>query len=87
MIQQLFNDVQVPRCHTENLSFENIFIPFKCSLLLFSRFYVLGYKYKRRDFLRAGTFAPVVSPSVTRLALRHVLLSVLLSKKITLLSQ
>ena len=87
MIQQLFNNVKVPRCHTENLSFENIFIPYKHSLLLFPRFYVLGYKYKGRDFLRAGTFAPVVSPLATRLALRHVLLSVLLSKMITLLSQ
>ena len=27
-------------------------------MLLFSRFYVLGYKYKGHDFLRAGVFAP-----------------------------
>ena len=67
MIKQLFNDVKVPRCHTENLSFENIFIPFKYSLLLFSRFYGLGYKYKGHGFLRAGAFAPVAPPSATRL--------------------
>ena len=59
IIQQLFNDVNVPRCHTENLSYENIFIPFKCTFLLFSRFYFLRHKYKRHDFLRAGAFAPV----------------------------
>ena len=67
MIKQLFNDVKVPRCHTENLSFENIFIPFKYSLLLFSRFYGLGYKHKGHGFLRAGAFAPVAPPSATRL--------------------
>ena len=65
IIQQLFNDVKVPHCHTENLSFENIFSPFKYSLLLFSRFYFLGYKYKGHDFLRADAFAPVASPSAT----------------------
>ena len=49
IIQQLFNHVNVLCCHTENLSFGNIFIPFKYSLLLFSRFYVLGYKYKGHE--------------------------------------
>ena len=29
IIQQVFNDVNVPRCHTENLSCENIFISLK----------------------------------------------------------
>ena len=29
IIKQLCKDTNVPRCHTENLSFENIFIPFK----------------------------------------------------------
>ena len=62
MIKQLFNDVNVPRFHTENLSFENIIIPFKYGLLLFSRFYVLWYKYKGHDFHRAGVFAPVAPP-------------------------
>ena len=66
-IQQLFNNVKVPRWHTENLSFENIFSPFKYSLLLFSWFYVLGYKYKGHDILRAGAFAPFAPPSTTRL--------------------
>ena len=64
MIQQLFNDVNVPRFHTENLSFENIIIPFNYGLLLFSRFYVLWYKYKGHDFLRAGAFAPVAPPQL-----------------------
>ena len=31
-------------------------------MLLFSRFYVLGYKYKGHDFLRAGVLAPVAPP-------------------------
>ena len=35
IIQQLFNDVNVSRCHTENFSYENIFFPFKYNLLLF----------------------------------------------------
>ena len=38
IIQQLFNGVNVPRCHTENISSQNIFIPFKYTLLLFSQF-------------------------------------------------
>ena len=56
--QQLLNDVNVSRCHTETLSYENMFIPFKYTLLLFSRFYFLGYKYEGHDFLRAGAFVP-----------------------------
>ena len=67
IIQQLFNDVNVPRCLTENLSYQNIFIPFKYTLLLFSRFYFLGQKYKGHDFLRAGAFSSVAPPSATRL--------------------
>ena len=46
IIQQLFNDVKVPRCHTENLSFENIFIPFKYSLLFFHGFMFWGTNIK-----------------------------------------
>ena len=69
-MQQLFNDVNVPRCHTENLSYENIFFPFKYTLLLFSRFYFFGHKYKGHDFLRAGVFGPVAPPSATRLERR-----------------
>ena len=65
IIQQLFNDENVPWCHTENLSYEITFIPFKYTLLLFSRFYFFRHKYKGHDFLRAGAFAPVVPPSAT----------------------
>ena len=71
IVQQLVNDVNVPRCHTENLSYENIFIPFKYTLLLFSGFYYFGQKYKGHDFLRAGAFAPVAPPSATRLHCSH----------------
>ena len=70
VIQQLFNYVNVPRCHTENLSYENIFFPFKYTLLLYSRFYFLGQKYKGHYFPRTGAFAPVAPPpppSATRL--------------------
>ena len=67
IIQQLFNDVNVPRCHTENLSYENIFILFKYTLLFFSQSYFFGYKYKGHDFFRSDAFAPVASPSATRL--------------------
>ena len=67
IIKQLFNDVNVPRCHTENLSYAIIFISFKYTLLLFSRFYFFGCKYKGHEFLRAGAFAPVAPPSATRL--------------------
>ena len=66
--QQLLNDVNVSRCHTETLSYENMFIPLKYTLLLFSRFYFLGYKYEGHDFLRAGAFAPPELASATRLS-------------------
>ena len=59
IIQQLFNDVNVPRCHTENLSYENIFIPFKYTLLLFSQSYFFRHKYKGHDFFRSGALVPV----------------------------
>ena len=42
IIQQLFNDENVPPYHTENLFYENTLIPFKYTLLLFSHFYILG---------------------------------------------
>ena len=61
-IIQLFNDVNIPRCQTENLSYENIFILFQCYFL---QFYFLGHKYKGHDFIRAGPFAPVAPPSAT----------------------
>ena len=61
-IKQLFN---VPRCHSENLSYENIFLPFKYTFLLFLRFYFFAHKYKGHDFLRASAFAPVAPPSTT----------------------
>ena len=41
-----FNDVNVPRCHTENLSYENIFILFKYTGLVFSCFYFWGTNIK-----------------------------------------
>ena len=50
IIQQLFNDVNVPRCHTENLSYENIFFPFKYILLLLSQFCFLGTNIKGTIF-------------------------------------
>ena len=90
IIKQLFNDVSVPRCHTENLSYGNIFIPFKNTLLLYSRFYFFGHKYKGHDFLRAGAFAPVAPPSATRLGISvimswfHVFGVILLVKSISL---
>ena len=68
-MQQLFNDINVPRCHTENLFYEHIFFPFKCTMLLFSPFYFFGHKYKGHDFLRAGAFSPVAPPSAPRLLL------------------
>ena len=67
IIQQLFSDANVPRCHTGNLSYENIFIPFKYTLLLFPCFYFLGHKYQGHDFLKTGAFAPVAPASATRL--------------------
>ena len=42
IIQHLFNDINLPFCHTENLFYKNIFIPFKYTLLLFSRVCSLG---------------------------------------------
>ena len=36
-------------------------------LSFFSRFYFFGHKYKGHDFLQAVGFAPVASPSATRL--------------------
>ena len=42
IIQQLFNDVNVPYSRTEDLSYENIFILFKYTLLHF-----FAHKYKR----------------------------------------
>ena len=65
-MQQLFNDVNVPRCHTENLSYENIFSPFKYTLLLFFTVF-FGHKYKGHDLLSASAFAPVAPPSATLL--------------------
>ena len=50
LIPQLFNDVKVPHCHTENLSFENIFSPFKYSLLLFQGFIFWGTNIKGTIF-------------------------------------
>ena len=61
IIQELFNDVVVPHSHNENLSYENIFIPFKYASLIF------GHKYKGHDFLMTGAFAPFAPPSATRL--------------------
>ena len=68
----IYNDVNVPRCHTENLSYEDIFFPSKYTLLLFSRFYFFGHKYKRRDFLWEGAFAPVAPPSATCLDYHYI---------------
>ena len=61
IIQQLFNDVNVPRCHTENLSYENIFFPFKYTSLLYSRFYFLDTNIKGTIFsgrVRSHTSQP-----------------------------
>ena len=63
-----FNDVSFPGCHTENLPYENTFILFKYSWLVFSSFYFFGHKYKGHNFLWAGAFAPVAPLSATRLS-------------------
>ena len=81
IIQRLFNDENVPCCHTENLSYEIIFIPFKYTLLLFSRFYFFRHKYKGHDFLRAGAFAPVAPPSTTCLR------SIIIMPKLSILTR
>ena len=47
IIQQLFNDVNVPYSRTEDLSYEIIFILFKYTLLLFLSFHFFVHKYKR----------------------------------------
>ena len=48
--QQLFNDVNVPGCHTKNLSYENIFFLFNYILLLFHGFIFLGTNIKGKIF-------------------------------------
>ena len=80
IIQQLFNDVNVPRCHTENFSYENIFFPFKYTLLLFSWFYFFGHKCKGHNFLGPGAFAPVAPPSTTCLSVTAALELIILSE-------
>ena len=50
IIQQLFNDVNVPRCHTRNLSYENIFITFKNTFFFFHAFIFLGTNMKGTIF-------------------------------------
>ena len=76
IIQQLFNYVNVPLCHTENLSYENKFIPFKYTFRLNRRFFFHAFIFlgtNIKDTIFSGAFAPVEPPSATRLILWSIL--------------
>ena len=74
IIQQLFNSVNVPGCHTGNLSSQNIFIPFKDTLLLFSRFIFLDTNIKGTVFSGRVRSRPSHLPQLRAWELRDYLI-------------
>ena len=74
IIQQLFNGANVPGCHTENLSSQNIFIPFKDTLLLFSLFIFLDTNIKGTLFSGRVLSRPSHLPQLRAWELRDYLI-------------